>query len=219
MEDKPLPVDKKEYDHPEHHRDKIMEHSSEERYVPEQLKDLLLEQCGHRCTICKEPRYEFHHILYLEKGGKTEYENLIVLCPNCHTRVHSEGVPSEKQLHHYKLKEEVSYGLPVIARLSSEEKQFILHLTKIPEDEMVLFLKTYGDHINVEDQTEARKIARKNIGLLSLEAEGIIRSDYDISFQDADGVYHLSILIRITDKGIRWIRYIVKSGKVQLFEE
>jgi len=64
-------------------------------------------------------------------------ENLIVLCPNCHTRVHREGVPSDKQLHQYKLKEEVVYGFPVVGRLSPEEKRFVSTVSKEPEDEMV----------------------------------------------------------------------------------
>ena len=82
---KPL-IDRTLYDHPEHFDDLIREYISSNRYIPTPLEDLLFEQCGHRCTICNAPLCEIHHIEFLEEGGITEYDNLIVLCPNCHTR-------------------------------------------------------------------------------------------------------------------------------------
>ncbi len=217
MANKSLPIKGKKYDHPEHHRDKIVEHCSEGRYVPEHLKDFLLEQSGHRCSICSEASFEFHHIQFLEDDGKTTYQNLIVLCPNCHARVHREGIPSKKQLHQYKLKQEVSYGLPIVDNLSSEEKKFICGLSEIPEDERVQFLDRHHDAITAKDDIEARKRLRKNVGLLYLQAEGIIQTEYDICIQDSDGTYHLSLIISVTDKGLRWIKYLVNSKLIELF--
>ncbi len=141
--DKPLPVSRKDYDHPEHFRDRITEHCTSDRSIPAHLQDLLLEQAGHRCTICREPSYEFHHIEELSKGDKTEYENLIVLCPNCHTRVHREGIPDEKQLRHCKLKEEVAYGLPILEKLTMEEGKFVQRIAVLPPEEIVGFVERH----------------------------------------------------------------------------
>lgn len=214
--DKPLPVRRKDYDHPEHFRDRITEHCTSDRSIPTHLQDLLLEQAGHRCTICREPSYEFHHIEELGKGGKTEYENLIVLCPNCHTRVHREEIPDEKQLRHYKLKEEVAYGLPILGKLTTEESKFVRRIAVLPPEEIVCFVEWYHDHIMVDDYVEAKRILRKQIGLLYLEEEGIIRSEYESSIGRAEGGVHTALHIRITDKGIRWLKYLLKTERINL---
>ncbi|WYD79428.1 MAG: HNH endonuclease signature motif containing protein [Candidatus Electrothrix gigas] len=213
---KPLPVSRKDYDHPEHFWDRITEHCTSDRLIPAQLQDLLLEQAGHRCTICREPSYEFHHITELGKGGNTEYENLIVLCPNCHTRVHREGIPNKKQLRHYKLKEEVVYGLPILGKLTAEEGKFVQRIAVLPPEEIVFFIERHYDKIMVDDHEEAKRLLRKQIGLLYLEEEGIIRSEYESSIKCVEGGFHTALHIRITDKGIRWLKYLLKTEMVNL---
>ena len=81
-------LDRNSYDHPEHFDDDIRTYRTSERYVPTPLEHHLFELASHRCTICHAPWLEIHHIDELSEDGKTEYDNLIVLCPNCHTRVH-----------------------------------------------------------------------------------------------------------------------------------
>jgi hypothetical protein len=217
MNDQPiLPIRDNKYDHPEHYRDIISRYCSEGRRIPEQLQDLLLEQCGHRCSVCREPNYELHHITPIKNGGKTEYENLIVLCPNCHARVHRENIPSKKQLRHYKLREEVLYGLPILGSLSLEEKLFIRKLSKYSEEDLVLFVEPHHDEIMTETQEEAKKILRKKVGLLYLESEGIIRAEYDFCCSREEGGVFVSLLVRVTDKGIRWLRYLKKTERLDL---
>lgn len=110
-------LDRSTYDHPEHFDDEIRAYRTSARYIPTPLESLLFEMSAHRCTICLAPRVEIHHIDELAEGGQTTYENLIVLCPNCHTRVHIEGVPSKAELKHYKLKQEIAYQLPILSHL------------------------------------------------------------------------------------------------------
>ncbi len=209
-----------EYDHPEHFLDKIEEYISEQRYIPAPLADLLLEQSGHRCTICNEPSFDFHHIEHMEKGGKTEYGNLIVLCPNCHRRVHRENIPDPQQLRHYKLKLEISYSLPIIGHLTKEEKTFVRELSKVENvNELILINQRFYEKISHGDQDEAKKIFRKKIGLLGLEVNGIITSEYGFCVTLEDGLHVLvNIHIRVTPKGIKWIEYLKKSDRLALLD-
>lgn len=206
--------------HPEHYSDKIEEYSSELRYIPTPLLDLLLEQAGHRCTICREPSYDIHHIEFMERGGKTEYENLIVLCPNCHRRVHKENVPNQRQLKHYKLKLEVSYSLPIIGHLTKEEKQFIKELCKANDvNDLISYLKPYYDVIEHSDEVEAKKILREKIGLFRLEVHEIIRTDYEFAVYEEDEMrVHIKIIIRVTPKGIKWIEYLKNTQYLSLLD-
>lgn len=44
-----------------------------------------------QCGICKfnlKPLLEIHHILPLQQGGDNSLENIVCLCPNCHTIIH-----------------------------------------------------------------------------------------------------------------------------------
>jgi 5-methylcytosine-specific restriction protein A len=50
------------------------------------------------CQLCEEPApfnnkkgepfLEFHHIIWLSKGGEDTIENSVALCPNCHRKMH-----------------------------------------------------------------------------------------------------------------------------------
>ena len=56
--------------------------------VPDSLRYIALRESGGRCALCgatkKDQRLNVDHIVPRSKGGKTEYENLRVLCVNCY---------------------------------------------------------------------------------------------------------------------------------------
>jgi HNH endonuclease len=57
--------------------------------IPAQLKRQLLIESGHRCAIptCRTPTpLEFEHIIDWTISKKHSFENMIVLCANCHGR-------------------------------------------------------------------------------------------------------------------------------------
>jgi hypothetical protein len=73
--------------------------------IPKSVRDSLLVEARHRCTICGEKCFEIHHIIEQAQGGPDEPENLIVLCPNCHQqRYHRSGEFTQDQLRIYKAK-------------------------------------------------------------------------------------------------------------------
>ncbi len=54
--------------------------------IPKELQRRLLVEASHRCAIprCQYNRTEFAHIIPWEQVKEHKFENLIVLCPNCH---------------------------------------------------------------------------------------------------------------------------------------
>ena len=74
--------------------------------IPKQLKDRLLVLSKHACMICRSPYTVSHHIEPISEGGGNEWMNLIVLCPNCHHRVHITKEIKESQLRIYRQKAE-----------------------------------------------------------------------------------------------------------------
>lgn len=56
--------------------------------IPAATKRAVLVEAGHRCAIptCRATTMEIAHIDPWEKTQDHSFENLIALCPNCHTR-------------------------------------------------------------------------------------------------------------------------------------
>jgi len=71
--------------------------------ISQKIRDKLLVEVQHRCTICHEKCFEIHHIIEQAEGGSDEEDNLIVMCPNCHQhRYHRSKEFSRSQLIEYK---------------------------------------------------------------------------------------------------------------------
>jgi hypothetical protein len=58
------------------------------RKVPKKESKKLHERHFFECAWCSQKLTEMHHIKEWHLGGANTEENLILLCPNCHTRVH-----------------------------------------------------------------------------------------------------------------------------------
>jgi RNA-directed DNA polymerase len=61
---------------------------------------LWLEQDG-KCLVCRQPLtlaagWHVHHVRWRVHGGDDDLDNLVLLHPNCHRQVHSEGLVVEK---------------------------------------------------------------------------------------------------------------------------
>ncbi len=208
-------LDRSAYDHPEHFDDEIRAYRTSERYIPTPLEALLFELASHRCTICLAPWLEIHHINELREGGKTEYENLIVLCPNCHTRVHLDDIPSKEELRHYKLKQEVAYELPILAQLTISEKQFLVHISTLSMENQITFSKREYRNIEAEDQEVAVQVLKNDLGFHELEQSGMVHLERGSVVTLADEkLVSVNIHIRLTGKGHRWLRYLVSTGRV-----
>lgn len=108
--------------------------------ITKAVRDQLLVEARHRCTICSEKCFEIHHIIERAEGGSDDPENLIVLCPNCHQhRYHRSGEFTRDQLRLYKqmLKEQNEIERRVLQNLE-EIRQ---NLGTVPPEECERKLK------------------------------------------------------------------------------
>lgn len=208
-------LDRSQFGPPEHFDDEIRAFRSSSRYIPTSLENLLFELAGHRCTICRAPWLEVHHIDELCEGGKTEYENPIVLCPNCHTRVHAECVPTKEELRHYKVKLEIAYELPVLSRLTTEERALVRDVAAMNAESQITFSKRFAREIAASNQKEAIQELKKEVGLFQLQAFDIVSVNVEpaITIVEGSSVF-VALDAKLTGKGVRWIRYLKETGRV-----
>jgi len=57
--------------------------------ITESIARQVLIACRHTCCLCYSHLVVIHHIRYLVHGGGSSFDNLVPLCPNCHTKVHT----------------------------------------------------------------------------------------------------------------------------------
>ncbi|MBZ0296337.1 MAG: HNH endonuclease [Anaerolineae bacterium] len=71
--------------------------------IPRQLAREVLLEAGHRCAIptCRSTPVEIAHIKPYAEVKEHKFDNLIALCPNCHSR-HHKGEIDRKSLRQYK---------------------------------------------------------------------------------------------------------------------
>ena len=72
--------------------------------IPASLKRAVLVEAGHRCAIpaCRQTTTEIAHIVPWAKTKDHTFENLIALCPNCHTRFDQKCEIDRKSMEMYK---------------------------------------------------------------------------------------------------------------------
>lgn len=71
--------------------------SKNSRYIKVEERKKVDSSSGLKCAWCGVNLMERHHIKHYAKGGSNNAENLILLCPNCHTLVH-KGIIIENEL-------------------------------------------------------------------------------------------------------------------------
>ncbi len=116
--------------------------------ISKSIRDALLVEARHRCTICSEKCFEIHHIIEQAEGGTDDEENLIVLCPNCHQhRYHRSGEFTRDQLRLYKAK---------LKEANEIERRLLLNLEDIKNHIGVLS----SSELDQQLQTELNQAAK-----------------------------------------------------------
>jgi len=79
------------------------------QYGFENVKAYIRDRDNYTCQICKKhianEKNEVHHIIPRSKGGSDRPDNLILLCQNCHTKVHTGKVSCTSNLIHSKFRD------------------------------------------------------------------------------------------------------------------
>lgn len=104
--------------------------------IPADLKRRVFIEAGHRCAIptCRVMSVHIHHIEPWANNNKHEYENLIALCPNCHSHVH-DGKIDRKSLRIYKYNLRSAYD-----KYSFFEMDFLFELHKAYKEDPKVWL-------------------------------------------------------------------------------
>jgi 5-methylcytosine-specific restriction protein A len=71
------------------------------------VAELAIRRAEGTCQLCEEPApfkdkkgkpcLEHHHIVWLSQGGEDNIENTVALCPNCHRKMHSLDLKSDRK--------------------------------------------------------------------------------------------------------------------------
>ena len=108
--------------------------------IAKSVRDVLLVEAKHRCTICSEKCFEIHHIVEQAEGGTDIEDNLIVLCPNCHQhRYHRSGEFTRDQLRFYKAK--LKEANEIERRLLMNLEEIRIHIGELSSQELEQQLK------------------------------------------------------------------------------
>jgi hypothetical protein len=72
--------------------------------IPADVKRAVLVEAGHRCAIptCRATTTEIAHIVPWAESRDHAFENLIALCPNCHTRFDQKREIDRQSIRMYK---------------------------------------------------------------------------------------------------------------------
>jgi len=68
------------------------------RQIPNEIRRQILHEAGYKCAnpICRMVlAINMHHLDQVSEGGGNTLDNLIALCPNCHTLHHKGVIPHE----------------------------------------------------------------------------------------------------------------------------
>ena len=116
--------------------------------IPKKTRDQLLVLSKNACMICRVPHAVSHHIEPISEGGDNEWMNLIVLCPNCHHRVH--------------VTKEIKTSQLLIYRQQAEEGK-LGYLANVPTN--VVSLLAYGEAKRqaIQPKTPSERSANNNI--------------------------------------------------------
>lgn len=79
-------------------KSKIGKRNKESRYIPSNVSQTVKKRHHFECAWCGVGLTERHHIEEFSNGGEHVEENLILLCPICHKKVHNGKISTSELL-------------------------------------------------------------------------------------------------------------------------
>lgn len=101
--------------------------------IPKELEREVLVEAGHRCAIptCRQTPVEIAHINKYSKVKEHSFDNLIALCPTCHTRYDRKEIDHTSMLR-YKANLSIING-----RYGDFERRVIIYFADHPDKEEI----------------------------------------------------------------------------------
>lgn len=156
--------------------------------IPRQLRRAVLVEAGHRCAIptCHQTPVEAAHIIPWKIVKEHTFDNLIALCPTCHTR-YDRGEIDRQSMLQYKANLSVLNN-----RYGDLEKRVLLIFAQRPQQEEI-WLDKWSD-----------------LHLMYLLEDGLLEKDQSFKAITSRGV----IPYRITPKGREFIQKWLKAEEL-----
>jgi hypothetical protein len=178
------------------------------RHITRAVRAALRKQARDRCCICgkfisapdiaedrETPPLENHHIVYFSEGGVNSPENLLVVDPECHARIHAsrERYPDLKLLEAKKHWEQMVQLLPATFIYENDDWD-----RAAGENTVVTF---YFAAVNLEYRIQGVPLATSVGRLARFIREYIVRPLVSF-FRLAPFQYHLLGLIQLRNMGL-----------------
>ena len=167
--------------------------------VPTEVKRAVLVEAGHRCAIptCRATTTEIAHIVPWADSQDNTFENLIALCPNCHTRFDQKKEIDRIAVRMYK------HNLGILNNRYGEfERRLFEVLAK--SGERIFVLGTAGDLLVVnavkDGFFEDKKVA--GVGFDVSDDEGFKKS------------FPMSFTYWVTEAGVDFIKRFAEGGDI-----
>lgn len=146
--------------------------------IPSHIKRAVLVEAGHRCAIptCRATTTEIAHIVAWSKSEDNSFENLIALCPNCHTRYDQKKEIDEKSMKMYK------QNLSILnCRYSEFERRLFEWIAKTKER---VFVLGAGGDLLVANAVKDGLFEDKKVEGIGLDIHGSngFRKNFPMSF-------------------------------------
>jgi hypothetical protein len=164
--------------------------SLERDSIPAAVKRAVLVEAGHRCAIptCRATTTEIAHITPWAKSADDSFENLIALCPNCHTRFDQKKEIDPGSMKMYK------QNLGILNNRYGEIERRIFEMLAVT-GERVFMLGAGGD-LMVSNAVKDGLLEDKHV-----EAASMIISGSD-GFQKS---FPMTFTYWVTDAGVEFI--------------
>ena len=113
--------------------------------IPTELRRRVLIEAGHRCAIptCKTSTTEIAHIEPWAKVKEHRFENLIALCPTCHTRF------DKREIDRISMRQYKSALAIINGRYSEFERRILEYLALNPQEQSKTFVFSHDRDIDL----------------------------------------------------------------------
>ncbi len=167
--------------------------------IPEKIKRAVLVEAGHRCAIptCRATTMEIAHIVPYSKTQDNSFENLIALCPNCHTRFDQKKEIDKLSVKMYK------HNLGIVGgRYGEFERRIFEILAKSRER---IFVVGAGGDILLANAIKDGFFEDKNVSGMNLDIKG------DNGYQKS---FPMSFTYWVTDTGLNFISKFASGNEI-----